>query len=167
MNVSRISCLILACGNPLRGDDGLGPWLAEWAAARFRADSLVRVRASQQWTPELAEEIAGAETVIFIDSSLETAPGAVRLSPVAPAAGDSALSTHHLGAPELLGLGCELYGYLPRTALLLTVGIESAELREEFSDAVKAALADACSLLEHAVERLLTVAELRASGHRV
>jgi hydrogenase maturation protease len=166
MNSARVSCLILACGNPLRGDDGVGPWLAEWAAQHFRDQSLVRVRASAQWTPELAEEIAGADAVIFIDSSLESAPGAVRLSPVAPAAGDSALSTHHLGAPELLGLGCELYGYLPRTALLLTVGIETTELREEFSDAVKASLADACSLLEHAVQRLLTVAELRATGYR-
>jgi hypothetical protein len=58
MNSARVSCLILACGNPLRGDDGVGPWLAEWAAQHFRDQSLVRVRASAQWTPELAEEIA-------------------------------------------------------------------------------------------------------------
>jgi hydrogenase maturation protease len=165
--MNRVSCLILACGNSLRGDDGVGLWLAEWAAGRFRDESLVRVLARQQWTPELAEEIAGAEAVIFIDSSLESAPGAVKLAQVRPATGDDARSTHRLGAPELLGLGCELYGYLPRTSLILTVGIETTELREEFSDAVKASLSDACHLLEHAVQRLLTGAALWASVHRV
>ncbi|HTW62357.1 MAG TPA: hydrogenase maturation protease [Terracidiphilus sp.] len=167
MSANRIPCLILACGNSLRGDDGVGPWLAQWASGRFRAESLVRVLASQQWAPEMAEEIAGAKAVIFIDSSMESAPGAVKLAQVQPATGDAALSTHHLGAAELLGLGCELYGYLPRTALLLTVGIETTALREEFSDAVKASLPEACNLLEHAVQRLLTGAELWASVHRV
>lgn len=167
MNSSRVPCLILACGNPLRGDDGVGPWLAEWAAERFRDQSLVHVLARQQWTPELAVEIAGAEAVIFIDSSMNSAPGDVKLVPVAPAAGDSALSTHRLGAPELLGLGCELYGYLPRTALLVTVGVGSTELREEFSQPVKASLPNACHLLEHAVERLLTGTALRSLGQRM
>ena len=46
----------------------------------------VRVVARQQWTPDLAEEIAAAESVLFVDSSVESAPGRVSLIPVDVAA---------------------------------------------------------------------------------
>ena len=35
MNPTPARCLILACGNTLRSDDGVGPWLAEWAEETF------------------------------------------------------------------------------------------------------------------------------------
>jgi hydrogenase maturation protease len=155
-NQSPIRCLILACGNTLRGDDGIGPWLAEWAAARLRDEPAVRILSRQQWTPELAEEIAAANSVIFIDGSAEVPPGAVKLAPVAPAASDSRVSAHYLGAAELLALSRELYGSLPGNAWLLTVGIGSIELGEEFSTAVQAALPVARDLLNHSVKRLLS-----------
>ena len=55
MTYATNRCLILACGNTLRGDDGVGPWLAEWAENQFRTESQICVIARQQWTPELAE----------------------------------------------------------------------------------------------------------------
>ena len=156
MNQPKARCLILACGNTLRSDDGVGPWLAEWAENRFRSEPDVRVVSRQQWTPELAEEIARTHSVLFIDCSVESAPGSVSLIPVHPAAATQGLATHHLGAPELLALGRELYDSRPLNAQLLTVGAGSTELSEGFSDAVTAALPDACSLVEEAVLRLLT-----------
>ena len=54
-------CLILACGNTLREDDGVGPFLAQWAEERWRDDPRVRVLCDHQWTPDMAEEIAAAE----------------------------------------------------------------------------------------------------------
>jgi len=57
MSLTTARCLILACGNTLRGDDGTGPWLAEWAEKRFAAEAGVRVVIRQQWAPELAEEL--------------------------------------------------------------------------------------------------------------
>jgi hydrogenase maturation protease len=155
MTQHQARCLILACGNTLRGDDGVGPWLAEWAEERFRAQTDVRVVSRQQWTPELSEEIAHSDSVLFIDCSADSAPGVVRLFPVEPAADTLGLATHHLGAPELLALGRELYDSLPSNALLLTIGSGSTELGEAFSDPVKTALPDACSLLEKTVLRLL------------
>ncbi len=148
MPTPRVRCLILACGNSLRGDDGVGPWLAAWAEERFRANPDVRVILRQQWTPELAEEIAHAEFAIFIDSSLESDPGETLVVPVAPEPRGAALATHHLSAGELLGLTQELFNFLPRNALLLTVGADSTELKEELSDAVKAALPQACAEIE-------------------
>ena len=150
-------CLILACGNTLRGDDAIGPWLAQWAEEHFAADPRVRVLSRQQWTPELAEEVAAAHSVLFIDCSVESAPGAISVIPVGPASAGPGLATHHTGAPELLTLAQELYGSLPHQALLLTVGAGSTELREGFSPAVTAALPEGYDLLETTVTQLLAI----------
>jgi hydrogenase maturation protease len=148
-------CLILACGNTLRSDDGVGPWLAGWAEERFQADDRVRVISRQQWTPELAEEIAAADSVLFIDCSIASEPGSVLLEEVQPAAAGEGLATHHVGAPELLALTKELYGSLPSRALMLTIGAESTELGELFSGTVLYAIAEACSVLESTIPDLL------------
>jgi hydrogenase maturation protease len=151
MTLTTPRCLILACGNTLRSDDGVGLWLACWAEERFHAQAGVRVIARQQWTPELTEDLAHSQFVLFIDCSLDSEPGSVKLSPVEPAAGHQALATHHQGAAELLALTLKLYNSLPSNAQLLTIGAGSTELGEKFSDAVTAALPSACKLLEETV----------------
>jgi hydrogenase maturation protease len=151
----KTRCLILACGNTLRGDDGVGPWLAEWAEDKFSSDTSVRVLVRQQWTPELAEDIARAQSVLFIDCSIDRAPGSVNLTPVEPVAATQGLATHHQGAPQLLALAHELYGSVPANAQLLTIGAGSIELSEEFSDAVLDALPEACRLIEDTILHLL------------
>lgn len=156
MTLFKARCLILACGNTLRGDDGIGPFLAQSAQERFQAEPGVSVVIRQQWTPELAEEIARAQSVLFIDCSIESAPGSVRLTPVQPAAAMDSLATHHLGAAELLALARDLYDSLPRSALLLTIGAGSTELGELFSEQVTAAIPSARRLIEETVLRLFT-----------
>jgi hydrogenase maturation protease len=148
-------CLILACGNTLRSDDGVGPRLAEWAEERFREIKDVRTLVRQQWTPDLAEDVAAAESVLFIDSSIESRPGRVALAPVAPKASNGGPTTHHLDAPGLLNLTLTLYGSTPVHAMLLTVGAGSTELGEAFTDAVNNALPRARGVLEKAVLRFL------------
>ena len=159
-NPTPSRCLILACGNTLRGDDGVGPWLADWAEQRFRAQPSVRILSRQQWTPDLAEDIAHAASVLFIDCSVESAPGQIQLAPVSPAAANPGLATHHVGAAELLALAHTLYASLPSSAQLLTVGAASTELSEHFSEPVQAALPEACVLLEKAVLHLLVGPQL-------
>ncbi len=159
-------CLILACGNALRGDDAIGPWLAQWTEEHFACDPRVRVLARQQWTPELAEEVTAAHSVLFIDCSVESAPGAISVIPVKPASAGPGLATHHIGAPELLALAQELYGSLPHQALLLTVGAGSTELREGLSAAVTAALPEACVLLQETVMQLLAIPNASTNPHR-
>jgi hydrogenase maturation protease len=155
MKPTKARCLVLSCGNTLRGDDGIGPWLAEWAEERFKDVAGVRVVNRQQWTPDLVEEIAAAETVLFVDCSVAAAPGSVSLVEVQPAAAESR-GTHHQGAPELLGFVRAFYGSLPRASMLLTVGAESIELGEEFSPTVLNAIPLACAKLEETVSGLLT-----------
>jgi hydrogenase maturation protease len=160
LHFERANCLVLACGKTLRSDDGVGPRLAEWAAHRFRDDSNVRVLARQQWTPDLAKDIAAAESVLFVDSSVDSAPGRVNLIPVATHLNgcESAthhLATHHIDPTELLGLTHSLYGSMSAHAMLLTVGAGSTELGETFSDPVEAALPRARGVLEKTVLRFL------------
>ena len=154
MRANQVRCLILACGNTLRGDDGVGPWLAEWVEQNCATDSGVRVLIRQQWTPELAEEISQAASVLFLDCFIESPPGVVRLDAVQSAEPLLGLATHHLGAQELLALAQELYGSIPRNSMMLTVGAGSTELGESFSDSVAAALPGACDLLKSTISQM-------------
>jgi len=149
-------CLVLACGNTLRSDDGVGPNLAAWAEERFCREPEVRVISRQQWTSELAEEIAGADSVLFVDASASNPPGRVRLIPVSSRVDSAAApATHHLKPSELLGVTRSLYGSIKSHAMLLTVGVGSTELGETFSAPVAAAIPRARGILEKAVLRFL------------
>ncbi len=156
MSSTTIQCLILACGNPVREDDGIGPWLAQWAKDRWRNDARIRVLCDHQWTPEMVEDVAKAESIIFIDCAADCAPGLVRIMSVEPATDLTKLGTHHLDASQLLALSRQLYGVMPSSSLLLTVGAASLELREGFSDAVRATMPEACQLLESSVLQILS-----------
>ncbi|MDR3723081.1 MAG: hydrogenase maturation protease [Terracidiphilus sp.] len=150
-----LQCLILSCGNTLRSDDGVGPFLSEWARQRFSGNEHIAILTRHQWTPDLAEDLSTAATALFIDCSIEAAPGEVLVRPVEPAPPVAGLATHHSGAPELLSLSRELFAAAPARALLLTIGAGSTDLGETFSPAVQAAIPKAQKQLEEAVSSLL------------
>jgi hydrogenase maturation protease len=152
---NKARCLVLACGNTLRGDDGVGPKLAAWAEERFRQDPDVRVISRQQWTPDLAADIAAADSVLFVDASVKPPPGRVRLAPVSSRVDTSEPASHHLTANQLLGLARSLYGSIKSHAMLLSVAVGSTELGETFSAPVEAAIPRARGILEKAVLRFL------------
>jgi hydrogenase maturation protease len=155
MGTPWVRCLILACGNTLRGDDGIGPFLCSWAEERFAGEPGVRTIARQQWTPDLAEDIARAESVLFIDCSLDQDAGQLLLRKIG-ASEPAVISTHTLGAAELLRLAHDLYDAAPRRASLLTIGAGSIDLGEELSAPLQAVLPDAQALLELTVRQLLS-----------
>ena len=130
--------LLLACGNPLRGDDGLGGWLAAQARELF-AGSNLEVVASRQFTPEMAEPISTADTVIFLDCSATSEPGHISLQTVEATTKPARLMTHHMSPESLLWMSQELYGRTPRIAYLITVGGASFRMEERLSDAVRGA----------------------------
>ena len=129
--------LVLGYGNPLRCDDGLG-W--QVAVEMFRANKSpeVLVLPCHQLTPELAEPISRAETVLFIDSAHQGSPGDFRCEEVRSPTGPASF-THHLSPAGLLDLASELYGCCPR-AHLLTICGESFEMGESLSTTVSAHL---------------------------
>ena len=155
METKTARCLILACGNTLRSDDGVGPRLAAWAEERFRDQPQVQVISRQQWPPELAADIADADSVLFIDASVKSKAGRVSLVPVSSRVNDSATNSHHLSANQLLGLTRSLYGSIKSHAMLLSIGAGSTDLGESLSEPVAAALPRAQGILEKAVLRFL------------
>jgi hydrogenase maturation protease len=115
--------LVIGIGNPLRGDDGVGALLAEQAAMFSAAepDGPVAVRSVQQLTPELAEELAQLDAVLFIDAWPAPAGGVAQLRPLSPAGpgGTSPAGSHRLEPAALLAVSQALYGRAPAAHLLL------------------------------------------------
>ena len=72
--------LIIAYGNPLRSDDGVG-WIVAEELRRRLASPEVEVLQLQQLLPEVAESVSRAETVIFVDASCDGEPGGMRCRP--------------------------------------------------------------------------------------
>jgi hydrogenase maturation protease len=143
--------LLLACGNPLRGDDGFGGWLAMKAQERFGSSQL-EVMASRQFTPEMAEPISIADTVIFLDCSAMSAAGQISLHGVVATTKPARLMTHHMSPESLLWMSRELYGRVPRVACLITVGGESFRMEECLSDTVRGTAPAVIRLIEEIVQ---------------
>lgn len=129
--------LIIAYGNPLRGDDGLG-----WHAARLLADIApahdAEVVVCQQLTPELAPQVSETQMVVFVDAAGEGPAGRLEGRRVEPQAGE-AVFAHHVSPESLLGMARTLYGRAPRAFVVSVVG-ETFECGEELSPAVRAVL---------------------------
>jgi hydrogenase maturation protease len=96
--------VVLAIGNTLRGDDGVANYVADLLGVRTGLD----VRRVHQLTPELAEEMAHATAVVFVDAD----PGAAeaRLERLVPKPQRSPF-THTVTPGELVMLAEQLYGF--------------------------------------------------------
>jgi hydrogenase maturation protease len=127
--------LVIAIGNPSRGDDAIGPHLAQrledWLAREGIAD--VEVLTDMQLNVEHALDLEGRERVLIIDAAASgVAPYAC--TPVRPSP-EASHSTHSVSPAAMLqvyrGLGLPR---MPRTVLLAVRGA-SFELGEALSPA--------------------------------
>ena len=122
--------LIIGIGNPLRGDDGIGPWLVaeleqELGREAGAAAPPARCRVVWQLLPELAGELAGAERVLFVDAWQAPAGSRAELAALGAAGqatgeeGPGSWSFGHgFGPGELLALAALLHDTPPRADLL-------------------------------------------------
>jgi hydrogenase maturation protease len=139
--------LVLACGNPLRGDDGVAIVLARYFRAEF-CEPETDIRSSQQWTPDLAEQISQSDIVLFLDASATLPPGKVQFKRVEPAREFSSSMTHTLSPEALLALAVQLYSRRPERAFLLTIGGESFDHADRLSEPVRSAIPVAMDLIK-------------------
>lgn len=144
--------VVIGYGNPLRGDDAIGWKAAEALRDAYEEDDSVEVFASHQLNPEMAEVVAEAGAVIFIDATAEKlAAGKISCVSVHPADHASAFS-HQLDPSTLLASAIDLYGSCP-SAALIGVGIHSCDLGHELSREVKAALPRVVSEVKQMIAR--------------
>jgi hydrogenase maturation protease len=128
--------LVIGYGNELRGDDGVGPRVARAVAGWHRPG--VRALAVQQLTPELADELADVERVVFVDAAAD-AEGVVCWRHVHPAGEPARLG--HTGDPGwLLGLVDALNGRSPR-AWMATIPARELGYGEYLSPAAERGVA--------------------------
>jgi len=144
--------LIIAYGNPLRSDDGVG-WIVAEELRRRLALPEVEVLQLQQLLPEVAESLSHADAVIFVDASCDGEPGELRCRPVTPPPAKVQF-THQLSPAELLGLAGQLYGATPQ-AFCVTLTGHCFEHGEELSESVAARLPTLATTVEQLTRRVL------------
>lgn len=132
--------LIIGYGSDLRGDDVAGRRVAEaageWGLPGVRAISI------HQLNPELAEEMAAAERVIFVDARAgAAADDAAEVRQIGPAEPTSSLG-HTADPRSLLALAQAVFGRCPAAWLVTIPGVEF-ELGENVSATAARGIAQA------------------------
>jgi hydrogenase maturation protease len=127
----RAPFLVLAVGNPSRGDDAIGPELAERLEAA--APPGVEVICEFQLQVENALDLEGRELVVFVDAGMDTlAPFDTR---EARPDADFAHTSHAISPESVLATYVRVRGEAPPRAVILCVRGESFELGEPLSPA--------------------------------
>jgi hydrogenase maturation protease len=138
--------LVIGYGNPLRGDDGVGWVVAERLASRAG----VEVVTTQMLVPELAERVAAATTVIFVDARVGTDQGSVHCDAISSRAERHPLG--HVASPEsLLRLAEALSSHRPPAFVVSVTGADF-DFRATLSEAVLHAVPGTIQLIERLIE---------------
>lgn len=156
------SIVAIACGNTLRGDDGVA-WHIGLAIEEQPLFAAVNVIFAQQLLPEHAELLRDTELALFLDCSAVSEAGSVSIIPLEPAAHLPRILTHHLDPSSLLRLTLELYGNTPPAAFVITVGGASFGLGEPLTPLVEAAVPIAVEAVRHVLPDAQPVAGAQPS----
>jgi hydrogenase maturation protease len=140
-----MTALVIGYGNRLRCDDGAGPRLAEWVAARRQPD--VVVVACHQLMPELIQPLRTASRVLFIDAARGAPALRLLALPSQPPQAVGAGAFSHVVSPlQLLALAEQLEAATP-AAWQLLIPAHRCELGERLSRETAAACRSALPLL--------------------
>lgn len=140
-----LTILLIGYGNPLRGDDVVGQVVAGIVEAWEVPD--VTVLARQQLTPELADDIAQADIVYFVDASIDESLEHPLIHDV-EFSSDSEIRSHYSSPKELLKLTRELHGHEPRS-YLIEVPAQCFELHEGISAKARCGVEEVLEQLRH------------------
>ena len=158
MSFSRV--VVIAYGNPLRGDDGLAWRVAERLKKVF-APSDVEILRQQQLVPELAEPISRAKAVIFLDAAAQTTSfrsgdiSIVEIGERETARANESPLHHYFSPASLLALAQKLYGATPR-AFVATMKGQDFGPGEHLSALVERAIPEFLTRVEKLIRELAT-----------
>lgn len=114
------AALVIGYGSPIRGDDAIGPLVAD-RLQQLDLPDWVRVEARHILTAELAADLAPLAQVIFLDAAVDLPPGALRVQPLYADSSAASTMAHFHDPRELLAWCQGLYGRVPE-AWLITAG---------------------------------------------
>jgi hydrogenase maturation protease len=141
--------LILACGNPSRGDDALGPILIERLGALPAAipgpGQAFDLLTDFQLQIEHALDLVGRERVVFVDAAL-AGPAPFAFGPVTPEP-VPAITTHAMSPGALLRVYDQVIGGPPPHCRLLAIRGYSFDLGTGLSPGAQANLDAALAFL--------------------
>ena len=120
--------LVIGYGNTLRGDDGVGPRVAE-AVGRLRLPG-VRTLICPLLTPELTEPISRAQKVVFVDAAMDS-PKEIQWRKLEPN-GSPQLMAHAADPRTALAIARDVFGRVPE-AWWLTIPAVDLGFSETFS----------------------------------
>ena len=146
--------LVIGYGNTLRCDDGVGPKVAE----AVEALQLPGVRAiiCQQLSPEHADAISQAHTVIFVDAAID-APTEVRFRKLEPNE-SSQLMAHAADPRTMLALARDVFGHAPE-AWWLTIPALKLEFGSDLSPEAEAGCRTAIGHIQSLAKKCAPVEE--------
>lgn len=142
-STDKPALLVIGYGNTLRGDDGVGPRVADAVEALHLPG--VRTLVCQQLSPEHAAPIALADTVIFVDAAVD-APKEVQLRPLEPN-DTSQLMAHAADPRTMLALSRDVFGHVPH-AWWLTIPAERMEFSETLTGSAQHGVAEAVKIIQ-------------------
>jgi len=116
------------------------------------AAQILQGLAVHQLTPELAEQLAGARAVIFLDADDGVPPGEIAVKKIEPSVSGAAIE-HHARPAALLRLTREVYGASP-DAWLIAMGGANFEIGEGLSEMGKRAISKAVAEILRRVDRV-------------
>ncbi len=151
----RPSVLILACGNPSRGDDALGPLFLDRLAAlqEQRGDHWndVELLTDFQLQIEHAVDLENRVLALFVDASV-SCPAPYQFTRLQPIR-DASYTSHALSPAAVLHVYQQIYHAPPPPAFQLAIRGESFELGEPLSTVAEAHLAAALTFAERLLAR--------------
>ena len=158
--------LVLTWGNPSRGDDALGPELAQRLEALSAGSAAIEILTDFQLQPEHAADLEGRDLVLFADASTRADPP-FSFARVRPAA-DASFTSHAMSPAAVLAAFAAAFGREPPPAWLLGIRGERFELGEPIGPRAAAnfdaALAFAAALLNEPTEAAWDRAATRTSA---
>lgn len=141
--LATTSILVIGYGNMLRADDGVGPRVVE-AVESLRLPG-VRTLTCQQLSPEHAEPISKAETVVFVDAAVDS-PAEVQWRPLVPS-DSSQLMAHAADPRTMLALARDVFGHTPK-AWWLTIPAMYLGCSESLSPFAEQGYAEAVTMIQ-------------------
>ena len=115
---------IIGYGNPQRRDDGIGPYIVNRLQPLFKHRKDVHLLALHQLEPDIIDTLKTADTLVFVDASVETLTEGRHWVEVQPELNTMPFLIHQVAPAFILGLLQCLYHRHPKAWMVSVEGTD-------------------------------------------